>query len=45
MKFIKGMVTGVVLTCGACVAYCECTMGTNKMLKKGKKMMKKLGIV
>ena len=44
MKFVKGMITGMVITCGAYMAYSECTMGSNKMLKKGKKMMKKLGI-
>lgn len=44
MKFVKGMMTGMVLCAGAAAIYAECCMGTNKMMKKGKKMMKKLGI-
>lgn len=44
MKFLKGIVTGMVITCGAYMAYAECNSSSNKMLKKGKKIMKKLGI-
>lgn len=44
MKFIKGMVTGMVICAGAAAIYAEYSMGPNKMMKKGKKMMKKLGI-
>ncbi len=45
MKFVKGMVTGMVICAGAAALYAECcNMDTNKMMKKGKKMMKKLGI-
>lgn len=45
MKFVKGMVTGMVISAGIAMAYAECTMGTNKMMKQGKKMMKKMGIM
>lgn len=45
MKFVKGMVTGMVICAGAAAIYAECCgMDTNKMVKKGKRMMKKLGI-
>lgn len=45
MKFIKGMMTGMVISAGVAIAVCECTMGKNKMLKEGKKVMKKMGIL
>ena len=44
MKFVKGMITGMVLTAGVAMACAEYTMGTNKMLKQGEKMMRKMGI-
>lgn len=44
MKFVKGMITGMVITAGVTMICAEYTMGTNKMLKQGKKMMKKMGI-
>ena len=44
MKFVKGMVTGMVISAGCAMIYAECSMGTNKMLKKGKKMMRKMGM-
>ncbi len=45
MKFVKGMVTGMVIFAGAAAIYAECCgMDTNKMMKKGKRMMKKFGI-
>ncbi len=45
MKFVKGMITGMVITAGAAMIYAECSMGSNKMVKQGKKMMKKMGLI
>lgn len=45
MKFVKGMVAGMVISAGIAMACAECSMGSNKMMKQGKKMMKKIGIV
>ena len=44
MKFIKGMMAGMVISAGVAMAYAEYTMGTNKMIKQGKKLMKKMGM-
>lgn len=44
MKFVKGMITGMAISAGIAMACAECTMGTNKMLKQGKKLMKKMGM-
>lgn len=44
MKFIKGMITGMAISAGVAMAYTEMTMGSNKMMKQGKKMIKKIGI-
>lgn len=44
MKFVKGMVTGMMLSAGMALVYCEYTMGTNKMMRQGKKMLKKMGL-
>ena len=45
MKFVKGMITGMIITAGAAIVCAECTMGSNKMVKQGKKMMKKMGLI
>ena len=45
MKFVKGMVTGMVISAGIAMACAECNMNSSKMMKQGKKMMKKMGIV
>ena len=45
MKFVKGMITGMIITAGAAMVYKEYTIGPNKMLKQGKKMMKKIGLI
>lgn len=46
MKFVKGMIAGMVVALGATML-CEEMTGhsSNKMLKQGKKMMKKIGIM
>ena len=46
MKFVKGIVIGGLLVTGAAMMYTE--MGKNtkrKMMKKGKQMVRKIGIV
>ncbi len=45
MKFVKGMIAGMVISAGAALVCAECTMGPNKMMKQGKKMMKKMGLI
>lgn len=44
MKLVKGMIIGGMVSAGLVMIYGE-TMGfnRNKMMKKGKKMMKKIG--
>ena len=44
MKFIKGMLTGMCISATCMLAYEEYTMGNKKILKQGKKMLKKMGI-
>lgn len=46
MKFVKGMVIGSIVSAGIVLAYTE-TMGQDKkkIMKKGKQMMKKIGII
>lgn len=46
MKFIKGMLIGSIVSAGIVIAYTE-TMGQDKkkMMKKGKQMIKKMGII
>lgn len=46
MKFIKGMVMGTLLSAGVMMMYTENTgMNKKKMVKKGKQMAKKIGIM
>ncbi len=46
MKFVKGMLVGSIVSAGLVLAYTE-TMGQDKkkIMKKGKQMMKKIGII
>lgn len=46
MKFIKGMIIGSVVSASLVMAYSE-TMGKDKkkLMKKGKQMIKKIGII
>lgn len=46
MKFVKGMLMGTMITAGIALVYSE-SMGINKkkMIKKGKQMAKKIGIM
>ena len=46
MKFVKGMLVGTIVSAGLVIAYTE-TMGQDKkrIIKKGKQMIKKMGII
>lgn len=46
MKFVKGMVMGTLLSAGVVMLYNEkSNMKKNKMMKKGKQFIKKMGII
>lgn len=46
MKFVKGMVMGTLISAGVVMLYNEKnTMRKNKMMKKGKQFIKKMGII
>lgn len=46
MKFVKGMIMGTLISAGVVMLYNEKNiMKKNKMMKKGKQFMKKMGIV
>ncbi len=46
MKFIKGMVMGTLISAGVVMMYNERnSMKKNKMIKKGKQFVKKMGII
>ena len=46
MKFAKGMILGGLITTGIIMMYNDKNMiNTNKMMKKGKKMARKMGII
>ena len=47
MKFVKGMVMGSIISAGAIMMYTESTgmMNKRKMMKKGKRIAKKMGIM
>ena len=46
MKFVKGMVMGTLISAGVVMMYNERnTMKKNKMIKKGRQFIKKMGII
>ncbi len=45
MKFVKGMVLGTMLTAGVAMMYSEGIMDPKKIMKKGKKFAKKIGMI
>ena len=46
MKFVKGMIAGMVIVAGATMMCNEIgSHSSSKMMKQGKKMMKKIGII
>lgn len=45
MKFVKGLVIGGLITTGMLMMWSEDNIDTKKMVKKGKKWAKKMGIM
>ena len=46
MKFVKGMIMGTIISAGVVMLYNENTkMNKKKMIRKGKQLVKKMGIV
>lgn len=45
MKFTKGMIIGGVITAGIMMMYDNNMMNTKKMMKKGKQLVRKMGIM
>ena len=44
MKFTKGIILGSMITVGVMMMYSD-NVDTKKMMKKGKQMMRKMGII
>ena len=44
MKFTKGMILGSMITIGVMMMYTD-NMDSKKMMKKGKQLMRKMGII
>lgn len=45
MKFTKGMIIGSVITAGIMMMYADNNMNTKKIMKKGKQLAKRMGII
>lgn len=46
MKFVKGMIMGTLISAGVVMLYSEKNMmKKNKMVKKGKQLIRKMGII
>jgi len=45
MKFTKGIILGSVITAGIIMMYADNNMDTKKIMKKGKQLMRKMGIM
>lgn len=45
MKFTKGMIIGGMITAGVMMMYKDNNMNTKKMMKKGRQLAKKMGIM
>ena len=45
MKFTKGIIIGSVITAGVMMMYTDNNMNTKKIMKKGKQLAKKMGII
>ena len=43
MKFTKGIIIGSMITAGVMMMYSD-NMNTKKMMKKGKQLMRKMGV-
>lgn len=45
MKFTKGLIVGGMITAGLMMMYADNNMNTKKMMKKGKQLVRKMGIM
>ena len=45
MKFLKGVIIGTVISTGAFMLYKETNMSGKRMMKKGKKFMRNMGMM
>lgn len=45
MKFTKGMIIGSMITASIMLMYTDGNVDTKKMMKKGKQLIKKMGIM
>lgn len=45
MKFTKGLILGGIITAGAIMMYTDEKMNNKKIMKTGKRLMKKIGII
>lgn len=45
MKFFKGLLVGTMFATGTVIMYKEGMLNGNKMMKKGKKIAKRIGIM
>ncbi len=45
MKFVKGVILGTIVSAGVALVYSENSMNKRKIMKKGRKIAKKIGIM
>ena len=45
MKFLKGIIVGTIVSAGVAMVYSESSMSKRKIMKKGRKIAKKMGIM
>ncbi len=45
MKFTKGLIIGGLITTGVLMMYQDSNIMNKKMMKKGKKLIKKMGVI
>ena len=45
MRFFKGVLIGTMLAAGTAIIYKEGMFNSNKLVKKGRKLVKKMGIM
>lgn len=45
MKFVKGVMLGTIVSAGIAIMYTESSLNKRKIMKKGRKLVKKMGIM
>lgn len=45
MKFVKGMIAGSLVSAGVIMLWVDSNMGNKKMMKKGRQLAKRMGIM